>query len=343
MEPKVAINGFGRIGRLLFRAALEHDIPVNFVIINDLAPPEALAHLLQYDTNFGKLPWEVKVEDNVMKVKNYEIEIISQPDPEKLPWKEKGIYVAAECTGIFREREKAEKHLKAGAQKVLVSAPMRPATAADLTIVPGVNDHLYDPDKHTVLSLASCTTNCIAPVMKVLDEAFGIEAGLMTTVHAVTNDQRLLDRIHRDMRRARAAPWNIVPTTTGAAEAAALTYTPMQGKVTGIALRVPVPTVSIIDFTAWLKTDVTVDDVNTAFKEAAEKPPLKGILAYTEEPLVSSDFKKCPYSAVVDGLSTRVMPSPKGRLVKVLAWYDNEWGYSCRMAEFLKKMCDMAK
>ena len=342
MALKVAINGFGRIGRLLFRAALEHDIDVNFAIINDLAPPESLAHLLQYDTNFGKLPWEVKVEDNVMKVKGYEIEIISQPDPEKLPWKEKEIYVVAECTGIFREREKAAKHLKAGAQKVLVSAPMRPATAADITIVPGVNDHLYDPEKHTILSLASCTTNCVAPVMKVLDEAFGIEAALMTTVHSVTNDQRLLDRIHRDFRRARAAAWNIVPTTTGAAEAAALTYTPLQGKVTGIALRVPTPTVSIVDFTAWLKTEVSKDDVNEAFKEAASKPPLEGILAYTEEPLVSSDYKKSPYSAIVDGPMTRVMPSPKGRLVKVLAWYDNEWGYSCRMAEFLKKMCEMA-
>ncbi|HDI01104.1 MAG TPA: type I glyceraldehyde-3-phosphate dehydrogenase, partial [Candidatus Bathyarchaeota archaeon] len=264
-------------------------------------------------------------------------------DPEKLPWKDMDVYVVAECTGIFREREKAEKHLKAGAKKVLVSAPMRPATAADLTIVPGVNDHLYDPKKHTVLSLASCTTNCVAPVMKVLDEAFGIEAAIMTTVHAVTNDQRLLDRIHRDMRRARAAPWNIVPTTTGAAEAAALTYTPMQGKVTGIALRVPVPTVSIVDFTAWLKREVTVDDVNAAFKEASERPPLKGILGYSEEPLVSSDYVKCPYSAVVDALSTRVMPSPKGRLVKVLAWYDNEWGYSCRMAEFLKKISEMAE
>lgn len=343
MAAKVAINGFGRIGRLLFRAALEHDIDVNFVAINDLAPPQSLAHLLQYDTNFGKLPWEVKVEDNVLKVKGYEIQVLSEPDPEKLPWKDMDVYVVAECTGIFREREKAEKHLKAGAKKVLVSAPMRPATAADLTIVPGVNDHLYDPKKHTVLSLASCTTNCVAPVMKVLDEAFGIEAAIMTTVHAVTNDQRLLDRIHRDMRRARAAPWNIVPTTTGAAEAAALTYTPMQGKVTGIALRVPVPTVSIVDFTAWLKREVTVDDVNAAFKEASERPPLKGILGYSEEPLVSSDYVKCPYSAVVDALSTRVMPSPKGRLVKVLAWYDNEWGYSCRMAEFLKKISEMAE
>ena len=343
MTQKVAINGFGRIGRLLFRAALEHDIDLNFAVINDLAPPESLAHLLQYDTNFGKLPWEVRVEDNVLRVKGYEIEVISQPDPEKLPWGEKEIYVVAECTGIFREREKAEKHLKAGAKKVLVSAPMRPATAADLTIVPGVNDHLYDPEKHTVISLASCTTNCISPVMKVLDEAFGVEAGIMTTVHAVTNDQRLLDRIHRDPRRARAAPWNIVPTTTGAAEAAALTYEPLQGKVTGIALRVPVPTVSIVDFTAWLRTEVAKEDVNEAFREAAEKPPLKGIIAYTEEPLVSSDYVKCPYSAVVDGLMTRVMPSPKGRLVKVLAWYDNEWGYSCRMAEFLKKMCEMAE
>jgi len=339
MPIKVAINGFGRIGRLVFRAALEHNVDVNFVVVNDLTKPETLAHLLQYDTNYGKLPFDVKVEDNYILVKGKKIEVLAQPDPEKLPWKDYDIFLVIESTGRFRKRPDAEKHLKAGARKVLVSAPMKPADSADITVVPGVNDHLYDPKKHKVLSLASCTTNCIAPVAKVLDEYFGIKAGLMTTVHSVTNDQRLLDMQHRDLRRARAATWNIIPTTTGAADAVALTYPKVKGKMTGLALRVPTPTVSIVDFTAVLEKEVTVEDVNNAFKDASQKPPLKGILGYTEEPLVSSDFKKSPYSSVVDGLSTRVV----GNLVKVLAWYDNEWGYSLRLAEFTKKVCELGE
>lgn len=309
--------------------------------INDIADPKVLAHLFQYDSTYGKLPWKVELKGRklVIEEKDVEVDILSQPNPEELPWKEYNVFIVIESTGRFRRREDAEKHLKAGATKVIVSAPTRPASAADITIVPGVNDHLYDPKKHRVLSLASCTTNAVAPMMKVLDEAFGTECSLMNTVHAVTNDQRLLDMQHRDLRRARAAAWNIIPTTTGAAEAATLTYTPLSGRTTGIALRVPVPTVSIIDYTAVLKREVTAEEVNEAFKEAAAKPPLKGILGYTEEPLVSSDFIKTTYSVVVDGLSTRAI----GRLVKVLGWYDNEWGYSLRLAEFVKKICDMGE
>lgn len=339
MTPPVAINGFGRIGRLLFRAALERDLGINFVAINDLTDAKTLAHLLKRDSTFGKAPFDVKVEDDYIIAKDVKVKVLSQPDPAKLPWKEMGIYLVVESTGRFRRREDAAKHIQAGAKKVLVSAPMRPATSADITIVPGVNDHLYDHEKHQLLSLASCTTNAVAPVAKVLNEYFGIESALMNTVHAVTNDQRLLDMQHRDLRRARSAAWNIVPTTTGAAEAAALTLPELEGKMTGIALRVPVPTVSIIDFTAILKREVSVDEVNAAFKEASEKPPLKGILGYTDEPLVSSDYIKCPYSSVVDGPMTRVI----GRLVKVLSWYDNEWGYSCRMGEMIKKICEIAE
>ena len=343
VEVNVAINGFGRIGRMAYRAMLELGLDVNVVAANDLTDAKTLAHLLQYDTIHGKLPFKVSVKDNTIITEGEdmykELKVLSEPDPAKLPWDDLGVYVVIESTGRFRRREDASKHLQAGAKKVMVSAPMRPATSADLTIVPGVNDHLYDPDKHTILSLASCTTNCVSPVAKVLNDNFGIEAGLMTTVHAVTNDQRLLDMQHRDLRRARSAAWNIVPTTTGAAEAAALTVPELQGKMTGLALRVPVPDVSIVDFTAILKREVTAEEVNAAFKKASEEPPLKGILAYSEEPLVSSDLIHSPYSAIVDGLSTRAI----GRLVKVLAWYDNEWGYSCRLAEMIEKICKMAR
>ena len=343
MEVNVAINGFGRIGRMVYRAALELGVDVNFTVVNDLTEAKTLAHLLQYDTVHGKLPFKVSVKDDTIIVEGEnlykELKVISQPDPAKLPWADMDIYLVLESTGRFRKREDASKHLQAGAKKVMVSAPMRPATSADITIVPGVNDHLYDPEKHTIMSLASCTTNCVSPVAKVLNDNFGIEAGLMTTVHAVTNDQRLLDMQHRDLRRARSATWNIVPTTTGAAEAAALTLPELTGKMTGLALRVPVPTVSIVDFTAIVGRETSVEEVNAAFKRASETPPLKGILAYSEEPLVSSDYIHSPYSAIVDGLSTRVI----GRLVKVLAWYDNEWGYSCRMAQMIEKICKMAR
>jgi len=335
----VAINGFGRIGRLLFRAALERDIDIDFVAVNDLTDAKTLAHLLKYDSTFGKAPFDVKVEGNYLIAKNVKIAVLSQPDITKLPWKDLGVYAVIESTGRFTKRDDAAKHLAAGAKKVLVSAPMRPAESADITVVIGVNDHLYDHEKHNIISLASCTTNAVAPIAKVLNERFGMECGLMNTVHAVTNDQRLLDMQHTDLRRARSASWNIVPTTTGAAEAATLTLPELKGRMTGIALRVPVPTVSMIDLTAILHREVTAKEVNQAFKEASEKPPLKGILGYTDEELVSSDYIKSPYSSVVDGPMTKAI----GRLVKVLSWYDNEWGYSCRMAEMIKKICDIAE
>jgi len=342
MAMKVAINGFGRIGRLLYRAALETGTDIEFVAVNDLTDAKTLAHLLQYDTCHGRLPFDVEAKENVIIIKKdgevkQELQVLSEPDPAKLPWKDMGVYLVVESTGRFRKREDAAKHLQAGAKKVLVSAPMRPATSADLTVVLGVNDDKYDPEKHHIISLASCTTNCVAPVAKVLNDKFGVKAGLMTTVHSVTNDQRLLDMQHRDLRRARAAAFNIIPTTTGAAVAATLALPELEGRMNGVALRVPTPTVSIVDFVAILEREVTKEEVNAAFKEAAEKE-LKGILGYTEEPLVSSDFIHDPRSAIVDGLSTMVI----GNLVKVLAWYDNEWGYSVKMVRMIEKICRMA-
>ncbi|HDI07076.1 MAG TPA: type I glyceraldehyde-3-phosphate dehydrogenase [Candidatus Bathyarchaeota archaeon] len=343
MAAKVAINGFGRIGRLLFRAALETGTEIDFAVVNDLTDAKTLAFLLKHDTVHGPLPFDVEAKEDVILIKKngvvkQELKVLAQPDPAKLPWADMGVYLAVESTGRFRKREDAAKHLQAGAKKVLVSAPMRPAPSADLTVVYGVNDNMYDPDKHHIISLASCTTNCIAPVAKVLNDKFGIRKGLMTTVHSVTNDQRLLDMQHRDLRRARSAAFNIIPTTTGAAVAATLTLPELEGRMNGLALRVPTPTVSIVDFTAELEREVTKEEVNAAFKEAAEGE-LKGILGYTEEPLVSSDFIHDPRSAIVDGLSTMVI----GNLVKVLAWYDNEWGYSVKMVRMIEKICRMAK
>jgi len=343
MTVKVAINGFGRIGRLLYRAAMEIGAEIDFVAVNDLTDANTLAFLLKHDTVHGPLPFDVEVQDDVIVIKKdgavkNEMKVLAQPDPAKLPWEEMGVYLVVESTGRFRKREDAAKHLQAGAKKVLVSAPMRPATSADLTVVYGVNDDQYDPEKHNIISLASCTTNCVAPVAKVLNDKFGVKAAIMTTVHSVTNDQRLLDMQHRDLRRARSAAFNIIPTTTGAAEAATLTLPELQGRMTGLALRVPTPDVSIVDLTALLEREVTKEEVNAAFKEAAQGE-LKGILDYTEEPLVSSDFIHNPYSAIVDGLSTIAI----GNLVKVLAWYDNEWGYSVKMVRMIEKICKMAK
>jgi glyceraldehyde 3-phosphate dehydrogenase len=339
---KVAINGFGRIGRLLYRAALETGTEIDFAVVNDLTDAKTLASLLKRDSTHGPLPFDVELDGNTIVTKKagvlkHKLTVISQPAPEKLPWKDMGVYLAVESTGRFRDRENASKHLKAGAKKVLVSAPMSPAKAADLTVVYGVNDNLYDPEKHHIISLASCTTNCVAPVAKVLNDNFGIKEALMNTIHAVTNDQRLLDMQHKDLRRARSAMINIIPTTTGAAVAATLALPELEGRMDGLALRVPVPTGSIVDLTAVLKKEVTVDEVNAAFKKAAENE-LKGILAYTDEPIVSSDTIHDPNSAIVDGLSTMV----KGNLVKVLAWYDNEWGYSVKMVRMIEKICSMA-
>ncbi len=336
MEPKVAINGFGRIGRLLYRAALETEADIDFVAVNDLTDAKMLAHLLRNDTVHGRTPFKVTAKGNTLIVDGKKLEVLSQPDPAKLPWKEMNVYLAVESTGRFRAREDAAKHLKAGARKVLVSAPMKPASSADLTVVLGVNDDKYDHKNHNIISLASCTTNCIAPVAKVLDDSFGIEAGLMTTTHAVTNDQRLLDMQHRDMRRARSAAFNMIPTTTGAAVASTLALPELEGKMNGLALRVPIPDVSIVDFVATLKREITKEEVNAAYKEAAQKE-LKGILDYSEAPLVSSDLIHNPYSAIVDAPSTMVI----GNLVKVLAWYDNEWGYSVKMVRMIEKICKM--
>jgi len=337
MELNVTINGFGRIGRLLYRAAVETKADINFVAVNDLTDAKTLAQLLKNDTVHGRTPFKVEAMEKAIIVNGKELKVLAQPDPAKLPWKEMGVYVAVESTGRFRKREDASKHLQAGAKKVLVSAPMSPAKSADLTVVFGVNDDKYDPKKHNIISLASCTTNCVAPVAKVLNDRFGIKSGLMTTVHAVTNDQRLLDMQHRDLRRARSAAFNMIPTTTGAAVAATLALPELEGRMNGMALRVPIPNVSIVDFVATLKKEVTKEEVNAAFKEAAKKE-LKGILDYSEEPLVSSDLVHNPYSAIVDGLSTMVI----GNLVKVLAWYDNEWGYSVKMVRMIEKICKMA-
>ena len=337
MELNVAINGFGRIGRLLYRAALETKADINFVAVNDLTDAKTLAHLLKNDTVHGKTPFDVKAKEGALIVDGKELKVLAEPDPAKLPWKKMGVFVAVESTGRFRTREDASKHLQAGAKKVLVSAPMSPAKSADLTVVFGVNDNKYDPKKHNVISLASCTTNCVAPVAKVLNDKFGMKAGLMTTVHAVTNDQRLLDMQHRDLRRARAAAFNMIPTTTGAAVAATLALPELEGRMNGMALRVPIPNVSIVDFVATLKKEATVEEINAAFKEAAKKE-LKGILDYSEEPLVSSDLVHNPYSAIVDGPCTMII----GNLVKVLAWYDNEWGYSVKMVRMIEKICKMA-
>ena len=326
MAIRVAINGFGRIGRLYFRAAIETGANIDFVAVNDLTDAKTLAHLLKYDSVHGRFPGTVELKNGNLVVNGKEIKVVSQPDPAKLPWGELDVYLVIESTGRFRDRESASKHLQAGAKKVLISAP---AKEPDITIVKGVNDHEYDPEKHTILSNASCTTNCVAPVAKVLDENFGVEKAIMTTAHAYTNDQRLLDLVHRDLRRARAAALSIIPTTTGAAVAATVVYPKLQGRMNGLALRVPVPNVSIVDLTALLSRNVTKEEVNEAFKRAAEGE-LKGILAYTEEPIVSVDVNHDPHSAIVDGLSTMVVG---GNLVKILAWYDNEWGFSCRMAE----------
>ncbi len=334
MTVKVAINGFGRIGRLLYRAAIETKADIDFVAVNDLTDAKTLAHLLKYDTVHRKAPFDVKAKEKAIIVNGKELKVLSERDPAKLPWKELGVYVAVESTGLFRDRESASKHLQAGAKKVLISAP---AKNPDITVVLGVNDDKYDQKKHNIISLASCTTNCVAPVAKVLNEKFGIKEALMTTAHAYTNDQRLLDLQHKDLRRARAAANNIVITTTGAAVAATLTLPELTGKMDGLAIRVPVPDVSIVDLVATLEKKATVDEINAAFKEAAKKE-LKGILDYTEEPLVSSDFIHNPYSAIVDGLSTMVV----GNLVKVLAWYDNEWGYSVKMVRMMERIGKIA-
>lgn len=331
MAIKVAINGFGRIGRLLYRSAIERNVDIDFVAVNDLADAKTLAHLLKYDSVHGKFPGTIKVEGNNLIINGKELKVLSQRDPALLPWKELGVYLAVESTGLFRQREKAAKHLEAGAKKVLISAP---AGNPDITIVLGVNDNLYDNEKHNILSNASCTTNCLAPVAKVLNDNFGLKEGLMTTIHSVTNDQRILDLVHKDLRRARSALVNIIPTSTGAAKAVGLVLPELAGKLNGISLRVPTPDGSIVDLHAILKKEVSKEEINAAFKAAAEGP-LKGILQYTEEPIVSTDIIHSTYSAIFDAEKTMII-GEKGNFAKLLAWYDNEWGFSCRMVDFIE-------
>jgi len=326
MAIKVAINGFGRIGRNAYRAAMGNK-DVDIVAVNDLTDAKTLAHLLKYDSVLGNLDAEVSARDGAIVVDGKETQVLSIRDPAQLPWKDLGIEVAIESTGRFRDRENASKHLQAGARKVLISAP---AKDPDVTLVLGVNDKTYDPEKHNIISNASCTTNCLAPVSKVLDEGWGIKRGLMTTIHSYTNDQVILDFPHKDLRRARAAAANMIPTTTGAAAALGLVLPQLEGKMDGMSIRVPTPNVSIIDLVAVVDAEPSVDEVNARFKEAAEGE-LKGIMEYTEKTLVSSDFMRNPHSAVFDAPLTKVI----GNLVKVLAWYDNEWAYSNRLIDLL--------
>ena len=328
MTVRVGINGFGRIGRNFFRAVKQQGADVDIVAINDLGDLKTMAHLLKYDSVMGRLGQDVSVVDGGLKVGDDEFKILAERDPSKLPWGELGVDLVIESTGVFTSKEKASAHLAGGAPLVIVSAP---SDGADLTIVVGVNDGDFDPENHKVISNASCTTNCFVPMVQVLDAAFGVEKGLMTTVHAYTNDQNLLDLPHSDLRRARAAAVNIVPSSTGAARATGLVLQAMKGKLDGTSFRVPVPDGSVTDFTAVLKKDVTVDEVNAAFKAAAASGPLSKVLVYSEDPIVSSDIVGSPASCTFDAPLTMAM----GSLVKVMGWYDNEWGYSNRLVDLV--------
>ncbi|HWP58441.1 MAG TPA: type I glyceraldehyde-3-phosphate dehydrogenase [Candidatus Acidoferrales bacterium] len=334
MLSRIAINGFGRIGRLCFRSLLQHHRDkLTVVAINDLATLETNAHLLEYDSTYGKFPGTVKVGEGFLEVDGWKIAAVNQKELARLPWRDLGVDIVIESTGVFTDGKAARQHLEAGAKKVIITAP---ATNEDVTVVLGVNDSVYDPKKHNIVSNASCTTNCLAPVVDVLHKEFGIERGLMTTTHAYTNDQRILDLMHSDLRRARAAAMNIVPTSTGAAKAIGLVVPELQGKLHGLALRVPTATVSIVDLVADFKQPVTVEAINSALQKAAEGR-LKGILEYCDKPLVSSDFRGNPASSIVDAPSTVVLDK---KMAKVLAWYDNEWGYSCRVADLAAFMAE---
>jgi glyceraldehyde 3-phosphate dehydrogenase len=327
MSVKVAINGFGRIGRLVMRAGLKSK-DVEFVAVNDITDTRTLAHLLKYDSVHGTIDADVKAKDNALVVNGREIKTYAMREPESLPWKDLGIDVVLESTGKFTDRAGAEKHLTAGAKKVIISAP---AKGPDVTFVLGVNQEVYDKSKHHVISMGSCTTNCLAPIVKILQKEYGVEYGLMTTIHAFTNDQVVLDEPHKDLRRARAAALSMIPTTTGAAKAISEVIPELKGKLDGLSIRVPTPNVSIIDFVATLSTKVTKEEVNGKFRTYAEGP-MKGILACCDEPLVSKDFNGDPHSSTIDMENTYVIG---GNMVKVLSWYDNEWGFSNRMLELL--------
>jgi glyceraldehyde 3-phosphate dehydrogenase len=334
MATRVAINGFGRIGRLVLRNLFErYHKELAVVALNDMADLKTNAHLFRYDSNYGVYPGKIETGDAAMKVDGRSIAVLNQKDPSRLPWKQLGVEIVIESTGVFTDAVQVRAHLDAGAKKVIITAP---ATHEDITLVLGVNDKDYNPRKHHIVSNASCTTNCLAPVAKVLHDNFVIERGLMTTVHAYTNDQRILDLMHKDLRRARAAAMNIVPTSTGAAKAIGLVMPELKGKLHGLSLRVPTPTVSVVDLVVNLQKAVSVEDINGALKKAADGN-MNGILVYCDEPLVSTDFRGNSASSIVDGLSTVVLD---GKMAKILSWYDNEWGYSCRVADLAKLMVE---
>ena len=334
MATRVGINGFGRIGRQVLRAILErHPGKIEVAAVNDLTDPKTNAHLFKYDSNYGVYPGKVEATEGGITVDGHDVRVLSERDPGSIPWGEYGVEMVVESTGIFTDAAKAGAHMNGGAKKVIISAP---ASGEDLTMVLGVNDDKYDASKHHIISNASCTTNCFAPMVKVLHDNFGVRHGLMSTVHSYTNDQKILDQVHSDLRRARSAATNIIPTNTGAARAVGLVLPELQGRLHGLAFRVPTSTVSVTDFVATLERNTTVDEVNQAFRDAAEGP-LEGILRYCEEPLVSSDFMADPHSCILDAPSTMVM---EGEMVKVLGWYDNEWGYSCRTADLTAFLAD---
>jgi glyceraldehyde 3-phosphate dehydrogenase len=328
VTTKVGINGFGRIGRQVFKAIHDfHPDDLQVVAVNDLTDPQTNAHLLKYDSNYGVFPGDISATDDAIAVNGNTIKVLAERDPAKIPWSDLGIEIVVESTGLFTDAEKARAHIQGGgAKKVIISAP---AKDEDFSVVIGVNESKYDPASHNVISNASCTTNCIAPVVKVLHEAFGVQKGFMNTIHSYTNDQVILDTVHKDLRRARAAALNIIPTSTGAARAVTVVIPELKGRLDGMSLRVPTPTVSVCDFVATVEKPATVESINEAFREAASEP-LRGILQYCDEPLVSSDFKGNPASSIFDALSTMVL---EGNLVKTLAWYDNEWGYACRVGD----------
>ncbi|HSJ51790.1 MAG TPA: type I glyceraldehyde-3-phosphate dehydrogenase [Actinomycetota bacterium] len=332
MSVKVGINGFGRIGRNFFRAAKQRGADFDFVAVNDITDAKTLAHLLKYDSVLGTFDRSVQAGESAIVVDGDELRVLAVRDPAELPWKELGAQIVIEATGLFTKREDADKHIAAGAEKVIISAP---AKGEDVTLVLGVNDDAYDPAQHNVISNASCTSNCVVPMAKVLDDAFGIERGFMTTVHAYTNDQNILDLPHKDLRRARAAALNIIPTSTGAAKAIGVVLPQLQGKMDGIAMRVPVPDGSVTDLVVTLKRDASAEEINAAFKAASESGPLSGgILAYTEDPIVSSDIVGTSPSCTFDSLETKSM----GNFAKIVGWYDNEWGYSCRLVDLAEKV-----
>ena len=332
MAVKLGINGFGRIGRLVYRAAHVND-NIDVVAANDITDAKTLAHLLKYDSVHGVWDADVKCDGDSITAGEDTFKVLAQRDPASLPWKELGADVVLEATGLFRDRENASKHIEAGAKKVIISAP---AKGEDLTVVIGVNDNEYDPEKHNILSNASCTTNCLAPVCKVLLDNFGIVKGLMTTIHSYTNDQRILDLPHKDLRRTRAAALSMIPTTTGAAKAIGKVLPSLNGKLDGMAMRVPTPNVSVVDLTVITEKNTSAEEINAAMKAAAEGP-LNGILAYCDEPLVSKDFNGHPASSIFDSLCTSVID---GNLVKVLSWYDNEWGFSCRVVDLIEQIAE---